>query len=202
VHVNRMLTVENQGITKRERILLAAQRLFARFGLRKTSVEEIIRLAETAKGTYYKYFPDKEALFLEVVEKESASLLTTIREAVTQSSSSREKMTAYLMTKVRMIAKLANLYQVTREKIDEYWPKIEGVREKYLAEEQKIVQEILIEGVAKGELQVGDPGLTACAIIIAAQGLESPWMMETFPLEPEEGARLLLNMLFKGISKG
>jgi len=27
-------------------------------------------------------------------------------------------------------------------------------------------------------------------------------MMETFPLEPEEGARLLLNMLFKGISKG
>jgi AcrR family transcriptional regulator len=193
--------MENPGITKRERILLTAQRLFARFGLRKTSVEEIIRLAKTAKGTFYKYFPDKEALFLEVVEKESASLMTTIREAVAQAPTSREKMTAYLMTKVSTIAKLANFYQVTREKIDEYWPKIEGVREKYLVEERKIVRDILTGGIDKGELEVADLELTTHAIVMAMGGLESSWIMQTSPLKLEDSVDSLLNVLFKGILK-
>ena len=193
--------MENTGITKREKILLAAQRLFARFGLRKTTVEEIIRLARIAKGTFYKYFSDKEVLFLEVVEKESASLISDIREAVAQASTSQEKMRAYLIAKARKIAELTNLYQVTREKIDDYWPQIEGVREKYLAEEQKIVREVLIDGVDTGELDIANPELTAFAIVIAVKGLESSWMMETSPLELEEGVDLLLNILFRGILK-
>ena len=187
--------------TKRETTLLAAQRLFARFGLRKTTVEEIINLAKIAKGTFYKYFPDKEALFLEVVEKESASLVSAIREAVAQASTSQEKMKAYLETKACKIAKLVNLYQVTRERIDEYWPQIEGVREKYLTEEQTIVREILINGVDKEELEVAEPKLTAFAIVIAVKGLESTWMVETSPLELEQGMDLLLEILFHGILK-
>jgi AcrR family transcriptional regulator len=187
--------------TKRETILLAAQRLFARFGLRKTTVEEIINLAKIARGTFYKYFPDKEALFLEVVEKESASLVSAIREAVAQSSTSQEKMKAYLETKVYKIAELVNLYQVTRERIDEYWPQIEGVREKYLTEEQRIVCEVLTDGVDKGELEIAEPELTAFAIVIAVKGLESSWMMETSPLELEQGMDLLLEVLFRGILK-
>ncbi len=187
--------------TKRDTILLAAQRLFARFGLRKTTVEEIINLAKIAKGTFYKYFPDKEALFLEVVEKESASLISAIREAVAQASTSQEKMKAYLETKACKIAELVNLYQVTRERIDEYWPQIEGVREKYLTEEQRIVREVLIDGVDKGELEVAEPELTAFAIVIAVKGLESSWMMETSPLELEQGMDLLLEVLFRGIIK-
>ena len=187
--------------TKRDTILLAAQRLFARFGLRKTTVEEIINLAKIAKGTFYKYFPDKEALFLEVVERESASLISAIREAVAQVSTSQEKMKAYLETKACKIAELVNLYQVTRERIDEYWPQIEGVREKYLIEEQRIVREVLIDGVDKGELEVAEPELTAFAIVIAVKGLESSWIMETGPLELEQGMDLLLEVLFRGIIK-
>jgi len=184
---------------KRESILLTAQRLFSRFGLRKTTVEEIIRLTKIAKGTFYKYFPDKEALFLEVVEKESISLVTDIREAVSRATTSIEKMRAYLLTKVRMINELVNLYQVTRETVDEYWPRIESIRKRYLAEEQKIVLEILRNGIAKGELEVDAPELTANAIVIAVKGLESTWMLEESLMELEEGIDILLNVLFKGI---
>ena len=187
--------------TKRETLLSTAQQLFARFGLKKTTVEEITRLTRIAKGTFYKYFPDKEALFREVVEKESASLVSTIREAVAQVSTSQEKMRAYLIAKARKITELTNLYQVTRERIDEYWPQIEGVREKYLTEERRIVREILVGGTDKGELEIANPELTAFAIVIAVKGLESSWMMETSPLKLEEGVDLLLNILFRGILK-
>jgi len=187
--------------TKRDRIISTAQRLFARFGLRKTTVEEIIRLTKIAKGTFYKYFPDKEALFLEVVEKESASLVSAIREAVTHASTPQKKMTAYLMTKARKIKELFNFHQVTSEKVDEYWPRIEGIREKYLLEEQGIVREILVDGINNGELRVVDPEQTAYAIVLAIKGFEFSWMIDTSPFKHEEGVNLLLDILFGGISK-
>jgi AcrR family transcriptional regulator len=193
--------MEHAYKAKRENILTAAQRLFARFGLKKTTVEEIINLAKIAKGTFYKYFPDKETLFIEVVEKESASLISAIQEAVAHAPSSRDKMTVYLTTKARKIAELVNFYQVTREKIDEYWPQIEGIREKYLTEEQKIVREILVDGIGKGELEIADPELTAFAVVIAVKGLESSWIIETSPLGLEEGTNLFLDILFRGILK-
>ncbi|MEA2031082.1 MAG: TetR/AcrR family transcriptional regulator [candidate division Zixibacteria bacterium] len=187
--------------TKRENILSTAQKLFTRFGLRKTTVEEIIRLTKIAKGTFYKYFPGKEALFLEVVEKESASLVTAISEAVSQCSNSQEKMKTYLNTKAYKIADLVNFYQVTREGIDEYWPRIDKIREKYLSEERKIVREILSDGINNGEIEIADPELTAYAIVIAVKGLESKWMMENSPVELEESVDLLLSILFRGILK-
>jgi len=193
--------MEQSDSAKKQNIILTAQRLFGRFGLKKTTVEEIIRLAKIAKGTFYKYFPDKESLFLEVVEKESVSLISAVHEAVAQAPTSQEKMKSYLITKARKIAELANFYQVTREKIDEYWPRIEGVREKYLGEEQKIVHEILLDGISRGELEIADPELTAYVIVIAIKGLESTWMIKTSPIELEEGIELLLDILFKGILK-
>jgi len=191
--------VEQAESVKKQNIIITAQRLFGRFGLKKTTVEEIIRLAKIAKGTFYKYFPDKETLFLEVVEKESVSLISAVHEAVAQAPTSQEKMKSYLITKARKIAELANFYQVTREKIDEYWPQIEGVREKYLDEEQKIVHGILLDGISRGELEIADPELTAYVIVIAIKGLESTWMIKTSPIELEEGIELLLDILFKGI---
>jgi len=187
--------------TKREDILSTAQRLFTRFGLRKTTVEEIIRLTKIAKGTFYKYFPDKEVLFLEVVEKESASLMSAIRKAVSRSSNSQEKMKAYLKTKACKITDLVNFHQVTKEGIDEYWPRIDKLRENYLSEECKLVQDILTDGTNNGELEIADPELTAYAIVIAVKGLESEWMLENSPMELEEGVDLLLNILFRGILK-
>ncbi|MCD6162955.1 MAG: TetR/AcrR family transcriptional regulator [candidate division Zixibacteria bacterium] len=191
--------MEQAESVKKQNIIITAQRLFGRFGLKKTTVEEIIRLAKIAKGTFYKYFPDKETLFLEVVEKESVSLISAVHEAVAQAPTSQEKMKSYLITKARKIAELANFYQVTREKIDEYWPQIEGVREKYLDEEQKIVHGILLDGISRGELEIADPELTAYVIVIAIKGLESTWMIKTSPIELEEGIELLLDILFKGI---
>lgn len=164
-------------------------------------MDEIIRLTKIAKGTFYKYFPNKEALFLEIVEKESAGLISDINEAVSQVTTSREKMRAYLKTKVYKIVELVNFYQVTREKIDEYWPHIEEVREKYLSEEQKIVHRIIMDGVSNGELEVANPQHTACVIVMAIEGLESTWRIKTIPLELEEGMEALLNILFRGILK-
>lgn len=55
---------------KRECILLEAARCFARFGFRKTSIDEIAQKAKVAKGTVYLAATSKEDLFYQVVHRE------------------------------------------------------------------------------------------------------------------------------------
>ncbi len=57
-----------RGIATRERVLEAAESLFARGGYAGTSIAEIAARAKTSVGTLYHHFPDKRALLLELVD--------------------------------------------------------------------------------------------------------------------------------------
>lgn len=59
----------------RAKLLDAGKELFQRYGLRKTSVEELARAAGIAKGTFYHFFQSKEDLCLAIYDKEEAALL-------------------------------------------------------------------------------------------------------------------------------
>jgi len=53
---------------RREQILKAATRVFAREGYHRASVAEIIAEAGIARGTFYLYFPGKREIFSELVD--------------------------------------------------------------------------------------------------------------------------------------
>ena len=55
-------------------IVEKAQALFARFGFRKTTMDEIAQAAHKGKSTIYHYFQNKEEIFRAVVEKEANEL--------------------------------------------------------------------------------------------------------------------------------
>jgi len=49
--------------SKKLRILQAAEIIFSRKGYVQATLDEIIELADTGKGTVYKYFGNKDNLF-------------------------------------------------------------------------------------------------------------------------------------------
>ena len=66
----------------KDRIFKAAFALFKRQGVEATTIEEICEKADVAKGTFFNYFPHKEAVFgylaedwFEQAEAESAAIL-------------------------------------------------------------------------------------------------------------------------------
>jgi AcrR family transcriptional regulator len=61
---------ERRSRIKRGRILDAGERLFARHGYTKTTVDEIALAASVSKGLIYLHFPSKEALLEAVLERE------------------------------------------------------------------------------------------------------------------------------------
>lgn len=66
---------------RRQAILDAAVRLFARYGYRRTAMEEVAREAGVAKGTTYLYFDTKEALFRALSQAALARVLDAARRA-------------------------------------------------------------------------------------------------------------------------
>ena len=56
------------------RLLAAGRELFERQGLRRTSVAELAAAAGIGKGSFYLFFPGKEALFLAIVDRFEAQL--------------------------------------------------------------------------------------------------------------------------------
>lgn len=61
-----MKTVKEGEVRKRE-ILLAARELFIRKGYDQTSVNDILKVVDIAKGTFYYYFKSKEEVLEEII---------------------------------------------------------------------------------------------------------------------------------------
>src|SRR5207248_3771288 len=74
----KQLNIETQPDGRRERrkeemrsqIFQAAMRLFERKGVFDTTVEEITESADVAKGTFFNYFPSKEAILTKLADRQ------------------------------------------------------------------------------------------------------------------------------------
>jgi AcrR family transcriptional regulator len=67
---------------KRERILLAAEKLFSQKMFAETTISEIAKTAKVADGTIYDYFKNKEALLFEIFNKRMQDFLNTYDETI------------------------------------------------------------------------------------------------------------------------
>lgn len=63
-------------------LLEQGERLFAAFGLRKTSVEELADGAGISKGAFYLFYPSKEALFMDVIERAEEAFREEVLAAI------------------------------------------------------------------------------------------------------------------------
>ena len=72
---------ERNKAANRAAIIAAASEVFVEVGFGAANVRDIIRRTDLASGTFYNYFPDKEAVFRAIVEERADAILARVREA-------------------------------------------------------------------------------------------------------------------------
>lgn len=72
---------ERNTARNRAAILQAAREAFCEIGFGATTVRDIIRRTDLGIGTFYNYFPDKEALLHELIEEFQVELRRRVHEA-------------------------------------------------------------------------------------------------------------------------
>lgn len=186
---------------KKALILKTSQVLFAQFGLKKVTTDEIANQAGISKATVYKYYHNKYEIFNDIVQFEFDQLLTTIREVVANEVSVIGKFRAHLLTKIEKLRKLINFYRVTQEEWGDYWPYVEDIRQRFIEEEKKIVRDILHLGNKTGELDVKNVDLAAHIMTVALKSVEFPWAIETQEMTVTDYVDMMLSILMEGLKK-
>lgn len=182
-------------------IIEAARIIFAKFGFKKATVDDIARDAHKVKSTIYRYFKSKEEIFQAIVEKESEILKEEIKKSIAAQDKPKKKLRTYVITRMKILARLANFYSALKDEYLEHYAFIEKIREKYLKDEIKVIKKILKTGVEQDVFMIEDLELTASTIVVALKGLEYPWSTENDISKIEESIDSLLKILFLGIVK-
>jgi AcrR family transcriptional regulator len=111
----RIVPATPRGQRTRQRLLLAAETVFGEKGYEHASIADITREAEVALGTFYVYFPDKQSIFVEVVDELGARLRRLISEAVVECEDRIEVEREGLRTFFQFVSRHHNLYRIVRQ---------------------------------------------------------------------------------------
>lgn len=79
---DRPAQTQARAEARRERILEAALEVFTRRGYRAAAMDEIAQESETSKGGLYFHFPTKHALFLTLLDRLAALLMSRAEAAI------------------------------------------------------------------------------------------------------------------------
>lgn len=98
---------------KRLRLLKATEEVFSKRGYAQTTLDEIIGLADTGKGTLYKYFGNKDNLFYNLVYLKHKELMDKMWPVAKETSLSiEEKLTKILTLWIKFLFNHTVLWQV------------------------------------------------------------------------------------------
>ncbi len=104
-------TPQNGG-DKRERILDAAERVFARSGFYNARVADIARDAGVADGTIYLYFKNKDDVLISLFESRMERVNELLEQAIAGITCPRTKLVAFIATYLEMIHDEPNVAEV------------------------------------------------------------------------------------------
>ena len=180
----------------RQRIMTEAMNLFSECGYHTTTVDDIARAAEVAKGTVYWHFASKEGLFEALLNE----MFTRYLDEVLQISQGGGPVLKQLQNILELRIALIRDNQPVTEMIMSQGGKgmSRESRERFLGwrrRHQEIITELMREGKAQGELQINAPEVAAIAFV----GVGSELILSEQIHRPEL-ARELMNLLTGGIA--
>jgi AcrR family transcriptional regulator len=187
----------------RDAILDATDRLLARYGYRKMTVEDIAREVGIGKGTIYLHFASKEEIVLShvdrIVERLKERLWAVARSDATAAIRLR------LMLLARVLYRFDGVQHYTQSLNDllaALRPRLLARRARYFDEEAQIFAEVLEEGRARGEFEFTDALSTAYALLHATNAL-LPYSLSTTELgerdEVKEKTERIADLLLHGL---
>lgn len=141
-----------KGEKRKQELLKIAYRMFIEKGYDNTSIDEIIANAGIAKGTYYYYFPSKEATLEAVIDMMINEEVEKAKEAVSSSMPIPEKVAAVIYA-FRPGTEEQNIASVVET--DENIVLHEKLNKRLLAEAIPLLSQVVREGKEKGVFNCG-----------------------------------------------
>jgi AcrR family transcriptional regulator len=159
MEADRRLTA--QGLERKQQLLECAGALFAERGYAETRVIDIVRAAGVAKGLFYWYFENKEALFRELAEHIRLRLRRHQANAIDPDAPPLVRIRQGCEASVEFMAENARFFSLLEVEEQQLTAVLRQGTDQHVGDTMAIVQ----EGVADGSIREEDPRLLALGVV-------------------------------------
>ena len=171
---------------RRAQLLSAARKVFRAKGYDGASVDEIVREAGVAKGTFYLYFPSKKDAAVSLRDGLMETMAQAIATAVASRTSFEDRLESLIAAGFKVARKNTDLFKLTFIGADETHPELHSESPEH-ASILTVITDLFRDAVDAGEMEGMDPEIAARLAI----GLLQHAMLEAFVFgEGEEVDRL------------
>jgi AcrR family transcriptional regulator len=157
--------------TQADKVLDAAAHLFGSHRFHEVRMDDIAAQAGVGKGTLYRYFNDKEELYLALLARASDQLIGRLEDAVGRAAGARAALVAYTAAVLAYFDEQPHLFDlIQRAEVmkgagpDFPWQK---ARDRSL----RILSKVLEDGKTGGEFRLHDPDLAALILLGALRSV-------------------------------
>jgi TetR/AcrR family fatty acid metabolism transcriptional regulator len=172
-----------RGGDKRERILTAAERIFARRGFFAAKVSDVAKEAGVADGTIYLYFKSKDDLLISLFERRMQQVNEALREAVAGIDSPREQLRAFIKTYLQLVHDEPTAVEVLTIELRQSSKFMKEYENPQFADFLRLLGGIIADAQERRELDRSIPAHVAARMIFGVlDELALAWVLAKQPL--------------------
>jgi AcrR family transcriptional regulator len=188
-----------RSVQRHQRILDAATRVFSSKGYHGTLVDEIAAEAETSKGGVYFHFPNKQAIFLALLDRLAVILRERVEAAVAPHEDPVARAEAALHVVLETFGSHRRLARLFLVEALGAGPEFNARMIRIRADFADLIRVHLDDAVAQGVIPPLDTAVAATAWFGAVNEVVTHWALAEKPGRLEEAYPTVRRLLLQGI---
>ena len=180
---------------RRDAILAAAARLYARRGFQGASVADLAKACKTSKSLIYHYFPSKEDILYDVMATHLDDLVAAA-EAATRSGTAEERLRALTLSFMRLYVGARDRHKVLLNELDNL---AAGPRAEVIAKQRRIIAAVE-ELVRALRPETGPLALPLAMLFFGMINWTHTWFRAEGRVSAESLAEMAVDLMLGGLS--
>jgi len=186
----------------RDIILDAVNKLLAKFGYKKMTMEDVAREVGIGKGTIYLHFPSKQELVLAHIDRIVERVLADLREKAGAPAPADTRLRRMLVSRVLMrFDSVADYSHNLSDLLSSVRAALLARRKEHFEKEAAVLEEVLREGARDGTLECADPRAASFVLIEATNSL-LPFNLSARELGRREDVEIQAGRIADLLAKG
>jgi TetR/AcrR family fatty acid metabolism transcriptional regulator len=188
------------ALDKREAILKAATRVFARNGFFQSQVADVARAAGVAAGTVYLYFRSKDDLLVSLFERTMREAIADGRAALEGVGDPRERLIRIARLHLERLGRDRDLAVVFQVELRQSTKFMEQFSSTHLREYLGLIRDALAQGQATGQFRRDiNPTVAAKLFFGALDEMATNWMLSRRRYSLSAQADTIVDLFINGV---